>query len=257
MKAIIPAAGLGTRLYPITKNFAKELLPILDKSCIEYAIDYCLSAGIEDIRIVVNLQKFSMFTEYFNYHPKYKHYVTIDIQKEQKGLPHCIYTQEDFIGNDSYFVVVLPDMIVDKCFPIKNMLEVHNKFNNPIVGLFHVESEDTCKYGMVEARNIENSDTKIYKLLKFIEKPNPDKSPSSLAMSGHYILPKETFEIIFALMGKYSEVTMSDVLHTLYKTYKFSVYGYKMKAVFDTGNFEDYVKTLAYFQHKKMMEVVR
>ncbi|UNK18023.1 UTP--glucose-1-phosphate uridylyltransferase GalU [Paenibacillus sp. N3/727] len=232
-KAIIPAAGLGTRFLPATKAMPKEMLPIVDKPTIQYIIEEAVASGIEDIIIVTGKGKRaiedhfdSSFELEHNLAEKGKwglleevrrpseladiHYIR---QKEPKGLGHAIWCARKFIG-DEPFAVLLGDDIVEANVPcLKQMINVYDTYHSAVVGVQPVSWDEVDRYGIVDGR--EKAD-RIYETSRLVEKPSRDEAPSNLAIMGRYILPPVIFEILEAQeAGKNGEIQLTDALSTL------------------------------------------
>ena len=211
-KAIIPAAGLGTRFLPATKAQPKEMLPIVDKPTIQFIVEEAIASGIEAIIIVTGRNKRSIedhFDKNFELEEALKkskrddllqlveditnlvdiHYIR---QKEPKGLGHAIYCAHSFIG-DEPFAVLLGDDIVDAKVPcLKQLIDVFNEYNTSILGCQNVDKEDVSKYGIVDGTYIEND---VYKVKSLIEKPKIEEAPSTQAILGRYIITPKYLNI--------------------------------------------------------------
>lgn len=212
-KAIIPAAGLGTRFLPVTKAMPKEMLPIVDKPTIQYIVEEAIQSGIEDIIVVTGKGKRAI-EDHFDYayeleHTLYEkgkfellervrsvsemvniHYIR---QKEPKGLGHAIWCARKFIG-DEPFAVLLGDDIVESEVPcIKQLMNVYEKTESSVVGVQQVPYNETSRYGIIDP--IEEMG-RIYKVKNLVEKPPLNQAPSDLAIMGRYILTPEIFSIL-------------------------------------------------------------
>ncbi|ANY74127.1 UTP--glucose-1-phosphate uridylyltransferase [Paenibacillus ihbetae] len=232
-KAIIPAAGLGTRFLPATKAMPKEMLPIVDKPTIQYIIEEAVASGIEDIIIVTGKGKRaiedhfdSSFELEHNLAGKGKwelleevqkpsnladiHYIR---QKEPKGLGHAIWCARKFIG-DEPFAVLLGDDIVESEVPcLKQMMKVYDTYHSAVVGVQTVDWDEVNRYGIVDG--IRKSE-RIYETTRLVEKPSRDEAPSNLAIMGRYILPSVIFDILEDQeAGKNGEIQLTDALSVL------------------------------------------
>lgn len=232
-KAIIPAAGLGTRFLPATKAMPKEMLPIVNKPTIQYIIEEAVASGIEDIIIVTGKGKRaiedhfdSSFELEHNLAEKGKwglleevrrpsemadiHYIR---QKEPKGLGHAIWCARKFIG-DEPFAVLLGDDIVESEEPcLKQMMNVYDIYQTAVVGVQPVPWDEVGRYGIVDG--IEKA-KRIYETSRLVEKPVRDQAPSNLAIMGRYILTPDIFDILEAQeAGKNGEIQLTDALSTL------------------------------------------
>jgi UTP--glucose-1-phosphate uridylyltransferase len=259
-KAVIPAAGWGTRLLPATKAQPKEMLPIVDKPSIQYIVEEAVAAGIEDILIITSKNKQSIEdhfdksqalemalekqgkTELLQEVQDISNMITIHAvrQKEQKGLGHAIYCAKSFVG-DEPFAVLLGDDIIDSKKPvIKQMMEVYEEKETAILGCKTVAEKDVSKYGIVD---FSQKDGDIYKVEDLIEKPALDEAPSELAILGRYIITADIFKILENTPpGKGGEIQLTDALKTLLE--KRAVYGYDFEGKrYDIGNKMGFLKT--------------
>lgn len=232
-KAIIPAAGLGTRFLPATKAMPKEMLPIVDKPTIQYIIEEAAASGIEDIIIVTGKGKRaiedhfdSSFELEHNLAGKGKwglleevqkpsnladiHYIR---QKEPKGLGHAIWCARKFIG-DEPFAVLLGDDIVESEVPcLKQMMKVYDTYQSAVVGVQSVDWDEVNRYGIVDGLM---KSERIYETTRLVEKPSRDEAPSNLAIMGRYILPSVIFDILEDQeAGKNGEIQLTDALSVL------------------------------------------
>ena len=252
-KAIIPAAGLGTRFLPATKAQPKEMLPIVDKPTLQYIIEEAIDSGIEEILIVTGRSKKSIEDHFdrsieleLELEKKGKldmlkmvqdisnmvniHYIR---QKEPKGLGHAVYCAKSFIG-DEPFAVMLGDDIVDAKTPcLKQLINCYNEYQTTILGVQEVSNSEVDKYGILDAKPIEDS---VYKIKDMIEKPNLNEAPSNIAILGRYILTPTIFDILETQQpGKGGEIQLTDALRTLVKTEALYAYIFEGKR-YDVGD---------------------
>lgn len=231
-KAIIPAAGLGTRFLPATKAMPKEMLPIVDKPTIQYIIEEAVESGIEDIIIVTGRSKRAIEDHFdknyeleLNLEEKNKegllkivqditnfvdiHYVR---QKEALGLGHAVWCARKFIGNEP-FALLLGDMIIDHPVPcLKQMMDVYEEKQGSIIAVEAVDWENVHKYGVIDGIKV---DDRISLIQNLVEKPKTNP-PSNLAIMGRYILEPEVFEILENTgKGVGGEIQLTDALQTL------------------------------------------
>ncbi len=251
-KAIIPAAGLGTRFLPATKAQPKEMLPIVDKPTLQYIIEEAINSGIEEILIITGRNKKSI-EDHFDKSIELEmeleksgkqellemvRYIgdMINIQyirqKEPRGLGHAILCAKSFI-NDEPFAVILGDDIVDAQKPcLKQLIDVYNEYNTTIIGVQKVDEQDVSKYGIVQGKYI---DDRIYLIKDLIEKPEVDKAPSNIAILGRYILKPDLFEILENQKpGKNNEIQLTDALKTLCERQAMYAYEFEGKR-YDVG----------------------
>lgn len=232
-KAIIPAAGLGTRFLPATKSQPKEMLPIVDKPTLQYIIEEAIESGIEEILVVTGRNKKSIEdhfdrsveleleleqkgkTEMLEMVRNISNMVDIHFirQKEPKGLGHAIYCAKSFVG-DEPFGVLLGDDIVDNSTPcLKQLIDAYDEYKTSILGVQEVSKEDTNKYGILDVKHIED---RVYKVKDMIEKPNVEDAPSNIAILGRYIITPTIFDILENQQpGKGGEIQLTDALKTL------------------------------------------
>ena len=232
-KAIIPAAGLGTRFLPATKALPKEMLPIVDKPTMQYIIEEAVASGIEEILIITGRNKKSIEDHFdksveleLELENKHKDGLLkqvreisnlVDIhfirQKEPKGLGHAINCARAFVGNEP-FAVMLGDDIVDAKTPcLKQLMDCFEEKEATIVGVQEVAKENVDKYGIVDGVKIND---RVYKVNNLVEKPGVDVAPSNVAILGRYIITPEIFDILDnTLPGKGGEIQLTDALKTL------------------------------------------
>lgn len=232
-KAIIPAAGLGTRFLPATKAMPKEMLPIVDKPTIQYIVEEAVASGIEDIIIVTGKGKRAIEDHFDNYFElehmlleKDKlelleevrkssdlaniHYIR---QKEPRGLGHAIWCARKFIGNEP-FAVLLGDDIVEADTPcLKQMIDVYNDYKSTVVGVQPVPWEEVNRYGVVAGEQLSE---RIMRTERLVEKPVVWEAPSNWAIMGRYILTPQIFELLDAQeAGVHGEIQLTDAIAKL------------------------------------------
>lgn len=232
-KAIIPAAGLGTRFLPATKAQPKEMLPIVDKPTIQYIIEEAIASGIEEILIITGRNKRSIedhFDKNIELEMSLKekgkddllelvedisnmvdvHYIR---QKEAKGLGHAILQAKSFVG-DEPFAVMLGDDIVDSKTPcLKQLIDVFDEYKTSILGVQEVEEKNVSKYGIVDGKYIEDN---VHKVKGLVEKPSMEEAPSNIAILGRYIITPRIFEILENTKpGAGGEIQLTDALKEL------------------------------------------
>ena len=257
MKAVIPAAGLGTRFLPATKAQPKEMLAVYDKPTIQYVIEESVDSGVDDILIVTGKGKRSIEDHFdrsfeLEHHLKTKgkedflkeiEYISelADIhfirQKKQKGLGDAIYCAKKHVGDDP-FVVMLGDTITkDKVPCTKQLIDIYNKYGKSVISLEEVPDEKVERYGIIGGEEIEEN---IYKIDKLVEKPPLRVAPSNLAIMGRYVLTPDIFDCIERVEPGYGgEIQLTDALSKLDE-----IYGQVFKGEsFDIGNRVDWLKT--------------
>ncbi|MFO3688454.1 UTP--glucose-1-phosphate uridylyltransferase GalU [Staphylococcus felis] len=266
-KAIIPAAGLGTRFLPATKAMPKEMLPILDTPTIQYIVEEASRAGIEDIIIVTGKHKRAIEDHFdnqkelettliekekFDLLEKVQHSTSLANifyvrQKEQKGLGHAIWTARQFFG-DEPFAVLLGDDIVESNKPaIQQLIEQYDQTGKSIIGVQEVPYEETYRYGIVEPSTQKE---RLYKVNQFIEKPKKGTAPSNLAIMGRYILTPDIFNYLDTQeIGAGGEIQLTDAIERLNQDDQ--VYAYQFEGTrYDVGEKIGFVKTTLSFALK-------
>lgn len=266
-KAVIPAAGWGTRFLPATKAMPKEMFPIIDKPVIQFIVEELLDSGIDNIVFVTGRHKrplehhFDINTDleiFLEKNGKTKlleniRYVSHLInpiyirQKEQKGLGDAVLTAEPVIGKEP-FVVSLGDIVVkSEVNIVSEMKNLYKKFGKSIIAVYEVPKEEVSKYGIISGKEIEND---VFLIDTMVEKPDVESSPSNLAILGRYLFTPSIFEKLKNTKpGKGGEIQLTDAMQMLLEDE--AVYAYKVKArVYDTGNKLDYLKTIVEFAIK-------
>lgn len=244
-KAIIPAAGLGTRFLPATKAQPKEMLPIVDKPTIQYIIEEAVAAGIQDIIIVTGRNKRSI-EDHFDRSIELElelergqkqemldmvkdisemaniHYIR---QKEPRGLGHAILAARHFIGNEPFAVLLGDDVVISKKPCLGQMLDVYNEYRTSILGVQTVEHQVVDKYGIIAGKQV---DERVYKVSDMVEKPALDEAPSNVAVLGRYIIAPEIFEFLETQdAGKGGEIQLTDALRRLVREQAMYAYDFK------------------------------
>jgi len=271
-KAVIPAAGFGTRFLPQTKAMPKEMLPIVDKPIIQYVVEECVASGIEDIIMVTNWQKRSI-EDHFDYpYELEKRLIEWGKEKELEeirkigNLANFIYVrQKGPLGNatavlcaepaieDEPFVVIWGDEFIYAEPPrLKQMIDVYNKYGGMVIsGVRITNKNDVSRYGIADIEPMDE-EKNLFKIKKIVEKPKPEEAPSNLATHGAYILPPEIFEAIRSLKpGKGGEVWLVDGINVLHQQ-GVPLYACEIQngKYYDTGNKLEYLKTVVEFALK-------
>jgi UTP--glucose-1-phosphate uridylyltransferase len=262
-KAVLPVAGLGTRFLPATKASPKEMLPILDKPIIQYAVEELQRVGVRDFIFITGKHKraiedhFDKATELEERLIKVgKHELLRKInfsddlnfafirQREPKGLGDAILCAKPFI-NEEDFLVVLSDDVIDPDYSVlKDMIEFYEETKSPVVALEEVSFDEVSRYGIINGRKIMED---FYLIEDMIEKPEKSKAPSNLAIIGRYILTPIVFKYLEKIEpGKGKEIQLTDALKAMLN--ETPIYGYKIKAQrYDAGEKFGYLKTIIYF----------
>jgi UTP--glucose-1-phosphate uridylyltransferase len=251
-KAVITAAGWGTRFLPITKSQPKEMLPVVNKPLIQYSVEEAINSGIEQIILITALGKRAI-EDYFDRSFDLEYVLErkgetkllqemrelsslVDIcyirQKEHLGLGHAILTAKNVVAGEP-FAVLLPDDIIDSRVPVlKQMIEVYEQYKTNVIAIKQVSKRDTIKYGIIEPKRVSSH---IYQVLGLTEKPEPQEAPSNLGIVGRYILMPQIFDILEVTPpGKNQEIQLTDALQLLLKQQ--AIYAYEFEGVwYDTG----------------------
>lgn len=252
-KAVIPAAGLGTRFLPATKAQPKEMLPIVDKPTIQYIVEEAVAAGIEDIIIISGRGKravedhFDKSYELENMLRQKNKMGMLEIvesisklaniyyvrQKEPSGLGHAIYRAKSFIGNEPFAVMLGDDIVMSKTPCIGQMMKKYDELGNSIIGIQRVAKEEVSSYGVIGGEKVSD---RLHRIKEMVEKPAPEKAPSNLAIMGRYIINPEIFGCIERTKpGKNNEVQLTDALAMLLENQ--DIYGYEFTGDrYDVGN---------------------
>lgn len=267
-KAIIPAAGLGTRFLPATKAQPKEMLPIVDKPTIQYIVEEAIASGIEEILIITGRNKKSI-EDHFDKSIELEleldkagksellelvrdisdmvdiHYIR---QKEPRGLGHAIHCAKTFVGNEP-FAVLLGDDVVDSEIPcLKQLIDCYSEYKTTILGVQTVAKENVSKYGIVDGIHIED---RVYKVKDLVEKPSIEETPSDVAILGRYIITPEIFNILENTKpGKNGEIQLTDALKTLIGKEAMYAYNFEGKR-YDVGDKLGFLEATIEFALKK------
>ncbi len=233
-QAIIPLAGLGTRLLPLTSVFAKELLPINGKPGIEYILDECIEAGIKEIIFIISKKKIMIKKYFYNdkfykniikkkkdpriiteYEKilKYRKMIKFVYQNKPLGTGDAVLKTKKFI-KDKYFLMLLPDDLIIKKNCSKSMIRVHKKYKCSVMASMNVKKKTVSRWGIYNINN--KIDDNNFTIKSVIEKPNQDQAPSNKAVIGRYILPKNIFKKLSSLKpGKGGEIHVTDAIQSL------------------------------------------
>ena len=243
-KAVIPAAGLGTRMLPAAKAVPKEMMPIVDKPVMQYQIEEAVNSGITDILIITNRGK-ECIEDYFDYSPEYERHlekkgkieelerlraianianITFIRQKEAKGLGHAVLCAKEFVGNEP-FAVLYGDDLIEADYPTtKSLIEIYERFGLGTAGVKAVSPEQITKYCSLKLDEVEKD---IFRCTDMIEKPSPDKIMSLYSILGRVVLPPEIFSIIENLApGAGGEIQLTDAMCQLSRTKGMMAYAY-------------------------------
>lgn len=263
-KAVIPAAGLGTRFLPATKALAKEMLPIVDTPTIQYIIEEAVKSGIEEILIITNSNKHSMenhFDKSYELEERLKasgknkevkmindianlaniYYIR---QKEPKGLGHAILCAKSFIGDEPFAILLGDDVVVNKHSKpaLQQLIDAYQQVHASVVGVQTVPLEAVHKYGIVRPSASHPANGRLVKLTDMVEKPKQEEAPSQLAVLGRYVLTPEIFELLETQgTGAGGEIQLTDAIKRLMD--RQAVYAYDFEGVrYDVGDKFGFIK---------------
>lgn len=275
-KAVIPAAGLGTRFLPETKAMPKEMLPIVDTPTIQLIVEEALESGIEEILIITGKHKRAIEDHFDsnleleeNLKAKGKtelleivdkttkinlHYIR---QKSPEGLGHAVLQAKTFVGDEPFVVLLGDDLMVDEVPLTKQLMNDYEKTGSSVVAVMEVPKEETNKYGVIDPSKQITED--MYEVQGFVEKPNPEEAPSNLAIIGRYLLTPEIFDLLATQSrGAGNEIQLTDAINRLNQIQK--VYAHKFNGIrFDTGDKFGYMMTNIAFglQHPQIKDQLR
>ena len=261
-QAIIPLAGLGTRLLPLTSVFAKELLPINGKPGLEYILDECIEAGIKEVIFIISKKKMMIKKYFYNdkfykdiikkkgdpkiikeYKKilKYKKMIKFVFQDKPLGTGDAVYKTKKFI-TDKYFLMLLPDDLIIQKNCSKSMIAVHKKLNSSVMASMKVNKNEVSRWGIYDIKN--KIDNKNFIIKSVVEKPSIKEAPSNNAVIGRYILPKTIFNKLSKLKpGKGGEIHITDAIQSLIKDNdKFVGHNFSGKYL-DCGTMKGYINS--------------
>ncbi|MEC1588994.1 UTP--glucose-1-phosphate uridylyltransferase GalU [Bacillus sonorensis] len=263
-KAIIPAAGLGTRFLPATKAMPKEMLPIVDKPTIQYIVEEAIESGIEDIIIVTGKGKRAI-EDHFDHAPELErnleekgkkellekvqkasnmadiHYIR---QKEPKGLGHAVWCARNFIGNEPFAVLLGDDIVQAETPGLRQLMDEYEKTLSSIIGVQQVPEDQTHRYGIIDPLTKEG---RRYQVKNFVEKPKPGTAPSNLAILGRYIFTPEIFMYLEKQeVGAGGEIQLTDAIQKLNEIQRVFAYDFEGKR-YDVGEKLGFIQTTLEF----------
>ena len=264
-KAIIPAAGLGTRLLPNTKSIPKEMLPLVDKPVLQYIVEEAVSAGVEQILIITNRGK-SPIEDYFDYAPdlesrlladgKDKEAKTIrdvadmaDVyfvrQKETKGLGHAVWRAKSFVGNEPLAILLGDDIMLSETPVLKQLVDAAEANSCSAIAIREFPGEEICKYSSVKLE--EKLSDRVYRIGDMNEKPTMDERLSNYAIMGRYVLTPAIFDILEQTPpGRNNEIQLTDGMRQLCHVEPMCAVDFEGKR-YDTGNLKGYLESIIDF----------
>jgi len=259
-KAVIPAAGLGTRFLPATKAQPKEMLPLLDKPAIQYVVEEAVRAGLTDIIIIIGRGKHAI-VDHFDRSFELEHFLEAkgkfdelkeireisDMasihyirQRDPLGLGHAVAAAEGHVRDEPFAVLLGDDLMAESNPLLLNMLEVHERYGRSVLGAMEVRKDEISLYGCIEPEIVENES--LARVRSIVEKPEPDQAPSNLAAIGRYVLTPEIFDAVRRTQpGVGGELQLTDAINLLAQEQ--AVYAYVFEGGrYDVGNKLDYLK---------------
>jgi UTP--glucose-1-phosphate uridylyltransferase len=261
-KAVIPAAGLGTRFLPATKAQPKEMLPLLDKPAIQYVVEEAVHAGLTDILIITGRGK-RPIEDHFDRSIELEHFLEskgkfeelkqvreiTDMasihyirQRDPLGLGHAVSVAEDHVGGEPFAVLLGDDIIAESNPLLSEMLRVHERYGRSVLAAMEVSRDEISLYGCIEPEFVE--DDRLARVLSVVEKPEPENAPSNLAAIGRYVLTPEIFDALRNVEpGVGGEIQLTDAINALAQQQ--AVYAHVFEGGrFDVGNKLDYMKAM-------------
>jgi UTP--glucose-1-phosphate uridylyltransferase len=258
-KAVIPAAGLGTRFLPVTKAVPKEMLPVVDRPSIQYVVEEAVAAGLSDILVITSRGK-SPIEDHFDRAPELEAVLEKDgkldllaevraptdladvhfiRQGETKGLGHAIGVARHHVGDESFVVILGDDIMIDDAALLRRMLEVHEREGGTVLALLEVPPDQISAYGSVAVEEVGDDVMRVHEL---VEKPSPDEAPSNLAVIGRYVFPPSIFDAIDRTPpGVNDEIQITDAIGVLLE--KEAVHGVRFtEGRYDIGQKLDFLR---------------
>jgi len=266
-KAVITAAGWGTRFLPATKSQPKEMLPILNKPLIQYSVEEAVACGVDLVVIVTALGKRTM-EDYFDHSFELEHFLQqhgkarlaedlhrlsnmVDVcyvrQKEQLGLGHAVLTAKKVVGNEP-FILFLPDDVFELgAATLKQMIEISGRYEASVLSVKEVPEDEVDRYGVIRPKKIAS---RIYQAMEMVEKPPRSEAPSRLAIMGRYVLTPDIFSVLETTSpGRNQEIQLTDGLQQLAR--KSGVYAYEFEGErYDAGTTQGWLETTIAFALK-------
>ena len=268
-KAVIPAAGFGTRFLPATKSQPKEMLPIVDKPTIQYVVEEAVEAGITDILMIIGKGKRAI-EEHFDRNMELEYQLEekkqfelleeirsitnlADIhfiwQRELNGLGDAIRYAQHHVNNEP-FAILLGDTLIESRYGsvTRQLIEVFDKYKGSVVALEEVEREVVSRYGIIGGSEVEEN---VFKVSDFIEKPSIEEAPSNLAIASRYVFTPRIFDYLKLVQpGKNNEIQLTDAMHLMLQDY--NMYGLRFEGIrYDIGNKLDFLKTNVIYGSKR------
>ena len=261
-KAVFPAAGWGTRFLPATKAQPKEMLPLVDKPIIQYAVEEAVAAGIEQVIIVTSSQKRAI-EDHFDLSFELEHLleergeierlrqirhisdlaqIAYVRQKEQLGLGHAVLMAKELVGHEPFAVILSDDVVVGERPCIGQLVAAYNQTRSSVVAVMEVPAEETSRYGVIGGQRVDDGDGRLWKMDQVVEKPATGTAPSNLAIIGRYVLTPKIFDKLEqTTRGAGGEIQLTDAIQALMEEQ--AVYGYEFEGTrYDAGTTMGWLK---------------
>jgi UTP--glucose-1-phosphate uridylyltransferase len=261
-KAVFPAAGWGTRFLPATKAQPKEMLPLVDRPVIQYAVEEAVAAGIEQVIIVTSSQKRAI-EDHFDLNFELEHLLEergeIEMlrqirhisdlaqiayvrQKEQLGLGHAVLMAKELVGHEPFAVILSDDVVVGERPCVGQLIHAYHQTHGSVVALMEVPREETRRYGVIGGAPVDGHGGRLWKIDRVVEKPEPDEAPSSMAIIGRYVLTPKIFEKLEQTpRGAGGEIQLTDAIEALMQEQ--AVHGYVFEGTrYDAGTTMGWLK---------------
>jgi len=261
-KAVFPAAGWGTRFLPATKAQPKEMLPLVDKPVIQYAVEEAVAAGIEQVIIVTSSQKRAI-EDHFDINYELEHLLEergeIELlrqiraisdlaqvayvrQKEQLGLGHAVLMAKELVGHEPFAVILSDDVVVGERPCIGQLVHAYGQTRSSVVAVMEVPASETSRYGVIGGERVEGGDGRLWKMDQVVEKPDQGRAPSNLAIIGRYVLTPKIFDKLEqTTRGAGGEIQLTDAIQALMEEQ--AVYGYEFDGTrYDAGTTMGWLK---------------
>jgi UTP--glucose-1-phosphate uridylyltransferase len=258
-KAVITAAGWGTRFLPLSKSVPKEILPLVDKPIIQYAVEECAACDIESVIIIISQGK-EAIRDYFDRSGALEQIlqqkgkedllakisrlpdladIRFVLQEELLGLGHAVLSARDAVGEDPFVLILPDDLFEQRELVLKKMLDIFDEYHGSVVALRRVAQDDVSRYGIVKPQEVTKG---VYRIRDFVEKPEPSQAPSNLAIMGRYVLTPEIFqELESTTSGVGGEIQLTDGLKRLLQ--RQAVFGYEIEGdYYDAGTIPGWIK---------------
>ena len=261
-KAVFPAAGWGTRFLPATKAQPKEMLPLVDKPIIQYAVEEAVAAGIEQVIIVTSSQKRAI-EDHFDLSYELEHLLEergeierlrqiraiTDLaqiayvrQKEQLGLGHAVLMAKELVGHEPFAVILSDDVVVGERPCIGQLIHAYGQTRSSVVAVMEVPASETSRYGVIGGERVEGGDGRLWRMDRVVEKPEPGSAPSNLAIIGRYVLTPKIFDKLEqTARGAGGEIQLTDAIQALMEEQ--AIYGYEFEGTrYDAGTTMGWLK---------------